>query len=367
MGGPAARESVMSIAPYKGGEGKVPGVDKVYKLSSNENRLGASPKAIAAYRAAADDLAVYPDGASADLRAAIAAKHGLDAERIVCTAGSDEFISLIAQAYLEPGDAAVQPEHAFLMYRLAVTATGATMISAPERNLTADVDALLQAAAGSNVKMVFLANPNNPTGTKLSKAEIARLHAGIRDDQFLILDGAYAEFIAGAEDDGAMDLARAHDNVIVTRTFSKAYGLAALRVGWAYLPANAADAIHRIRGPFNVNLPGQRAALAALEDDDFVTETIRHTETERARLAAALKDLGFGVTPSWGNFLLVEFGVDGPKSAAKADAFLKARGLILRPVANYGLPGHLRLTVGETDANDRVIAALTTFVGSARG
>lgn len=352
--GPQALAQVLAITPYKGGEASIPGVAAPIKLSSNENPLGSSPAAIAAYQAAAARLAIYPDGAAADLRSALAMRHGLEAERIVCGAGSDEIFQLLARAYLAPGDEIVQSAHAFLVYRLVAQAAGALTLSAPESALRADVDAML-ALIGPRTKMVFLANPNNPTGTYLDNASLERLIEALPAEVLLVLDEAYAEYADAPDYSSGLELARDRPNLLVTRTFSKIYGLAGLRLGWAYAPASVADALNRVRGPFNVNAPAMAAGIAALADEAFVEQSREHNHRERARLFQAIAGLGFGLAPSQGNFLLVDFG--GSEQAAKADAHFRAAGLIFRAMGAYGLPGHLRISIGSVAADDAVIAA----------
>ena len=355
---PRPLPGILEIEPYKGGEAATPGIDKPFKLSSNENALGASPAALAAYRAAADTLALYPDGAHAALRRAIAAKYGLNPDRIVCTAGSDEVFQLLGRAYLGRGDAIVQSEHAFLVYRLVAQQAGADTISVPDRELCADVDGML-AAITPRTRIVFLANPNNPTGTYLPFEEVRRLHAGLPADVLLVLDGAYAEFVRRNDYSSGLELAAEHDNVLMTRTFSKIHGLAALRVGWAYGPQTVIDALNRVRGPFNVSGPALAAAAAAIEDHAFQEQSATHNEHWLGWLSAEIGRLGYRLVPSVGNFLLIDFG--SAEAAAHADAFLRSRGLILRAVKAYGLSTYLRLSVGSEEANRRVVEALAAL------
>jgi histidinol-phosphate aminotransferase len=355
------KPGVLDIAPYVGGRASVAGVAEPVKLSSNEGALGPSPKALEAYEAAARSVSIYPEGSAAILRDAIAALHGLDARRIVCGNGSDELITMLANAYLRPGDEVLFSEHAFLVYRIATLANSAVPVSVPEKNRRVDVDAML-AHATPKTRMVYLANPNNPTGTYLTRDEVMRLHAGLAPDTLLVIDAAYAEYVRRNDYEPGLEMAAKFPNVVTTRTFSKVYGLAGLRIGWACCPAPVADALNRIRGPFNVSLPAQRAGAAALGDRDHVRRSVEHNERWRAWLTEAVRAAGLAVDDSVCNFILIRFPRENGKTAEDADRFLCARGLILRGVANYGLPDCLRLTVGPEDANRRVAAALGEFM-----
>ena len=359
---PAPRDSVMEIAAYVPGKSAGPAGMKVHKLSANETPLGASPAAREAFRDAADTLHDYPDGSATRLREAIARVHGLNADNIVCGNGSDELLGLIAQAYLRPGDEAIYTEHGFLVYRISILAAGATPVVAPERDMTADVDAIL-ARVTDATRIVFLANPNNPTGTYLPIEEVRRLHAGLRGDILLVLDAAYAEYVRRNDYEAGVELVSANRNVVMTRTFSKIHGLAALRVGWAYAPAEVIDVMHRVRGPFNVNAPAIAAATAAIADRAQVDAAIAHNDEWLIWTQTALEELGLTVTPSVGNFLLVHFADEEGRRAEDADAFLTARGYVLRRVVPYGLPNALRMTIGSQEANRGVVAALREFLG----
>ncbi len=356
MAGPQPLSNILEITPYKGGE-PAPGG---WKLSSNENPLGCSPAAKAAMIEAAEHLETYPDGSARLLREAIGRKYGVDPDRIVCGSGSDEIFQLLGRAYLRPGDEVIQSEHAFLVYRLVAQQSGATIVNAPETNLTASVDAILERVTGKT-RMVFLANPNNPTGSYIPFDEVKRLHAGLREDILLVVDGAYAEYVRRNDYSAGLELAGEAPNVLMTRTFSKIHGLAALRLGWAYGPESVVDAIHRVRGPFNVNAPAQAAGIAALEDDDFVQRSITHNESELERVSVKLRDFGFDVAASVGNFVLIRFPEAPGRSVVDADAFLRGRNLVLRGMAAYGLPTCLRLTIGPVEANDAIIDAFEAF------
>ncbi len=359
MTGPRPLANILEITPYKGGQTLPEG----WKLSSNENPLGCSPKAQAAVIEASKSLELYPDGSASALRKAIAVKYGIDADRIVCGAGSDEIFQLLARAYLSPGDEILQSQHGFLVYRLVAQQSGAVTISAPEKDLTTDVDAMLERVT-PRTKIVFVANPNNPTGTYISYQQIKRLHAGLPENVLLVLDGAYAEYVQNNDYSAGMDMAGEMANVLVTRTFSKIHGLAALRLGWAYGPESVIDAIHRTRGPFNVNAVAQAAGIAALGDDQFQARSVAHNQSELARVAVAIEKSGLKTYPSVGNFILIRFEDRAGRRASDADAFLRARKIVVRDVKVYGLLDCLRLTIGTEQANDEVIAAFEAFAKS---
>lgn len=361
MTAPTPRPGILDIEAYVPGESSVPGGMKPIKLSSNETPLGPSPQAIAAYGAAARELERYPDGQATVLRQAIAKRYGLDAGRIVCGAGSDELLTMLAHAYLGPGDEGLYTEHGFLVYRIAILACGATPVIAPESNFTADVDAIL-AKVSERTKVVFLANPNNPTGTYLPIDEVRRLRAALPAHVLLVLDAAYAEYVRRNDYEAGLELVATTDNTVMTRTFSKIYGLAALRIGWAYCPAAVADVLNRIRGPFNLSAASIAAGTAAMADEAHIAAAVEHNATWLAWLTDEIGKLGLTVTPSVGNFLLVHFPQDGATGAAACDAFLKSRGIIVRRVAGYGLPDCLRITVGEGEENQAVVAALGDFM-----
>jgi histidinol-phosphate aminotransferase len=362
---PLPRPGVLAIEAYVPGKSGAPGAAKVYKLSSNETPLGPSPKAVEAVRTLAGELELYPDGAAARLREAIAQKYGLDPARIVCGAGSDELLSLVTQAYVGPGDEGVFTTHGFLLYKIAILAAGGTPVVAEERDLTADVDAIL-AKVTPRTKIVFLANPNNPTGTYLPFDEVKRLHAGLPPQVLLVLDAAYAEYVRRNDYASGLELVATSENVVMTRTFSKIYGLAGLRLGWMVAPAEVVDAVNRIRGPFNVNAPALAAGAAAIADDAHVAAAVAHNEEWLAWLSREISALGLEVTPSVGNFVLIHFPVEPGRTARDADAFLTRRGLVLRGVGAYGLPNALRMTIGDAEANRLVVEALAEFLGRAK-
>jgi len=361
---PQPRPGVLAIDPYVPGKSAAPGVASVFKLSSNETPLGPSPQAIAAYRAVADHLQDYPDGAATPLREAIGRAFGLDPGRIVCGAGSDDLLNLLADAYLQDGDEAIHTTHGFLVYPIATLGSGAQPVAAAEKNYTADVDAIL-AAVSARTKIVFLANPNNPTGTYIGFDEVKRLHRALPAHVLLVLDAAYAEYVRRNDYESGIELVATSDNVVMCRTFSKIYGLAALRLGWMYGPAHVVDAVNRIRGPFNVNAAAMAAGVAAVADAAHIEAARAHNEKWLAWLSAEIRKLGLEVTPSVANFVLIHFPKQKGRTAVDADAFLTGRGLILRRVAAYHLPDALRMTVGTEEANRLVVEALAEFTGRA--
>lgn len=356
---PEPLSNVLEITPY------VPGLslDTGYKLSSNENPLGCSALAREAVSKGLSSLEIYPDGGANLLRDAIGKRYGIDPERVVCGAGSDEIFQLLARAYLSPGDEIIQSEHGFLVYQLVAQQSGAKTIKVPDIDMTAHVDGIL-AALTERTKIVFLANPNNPTGTYLPFDEVRRLHAGLPPNVLLVLDAAYAEYVSKNDYSSGLEMAGSLDNVLMTRTFSKIYGLAALRLGWAYGPAKVIDAINRVRGPFNVNSLAQLAGIAAIEDEDFTNKSAEFNRRELARLSEAIEATGLTVYPSVANFVLVEFSAQGEYTAAKADAALQKAGVIVRDVKAYGLPDCLRISIGVKEANDQVISTLSEFMAA---
>ncbi len=362
--GPVPQPGILDIAPYVPGKSSVEGAARVHKLSSNESPLGPSPAAAAAHRSLADQLHLYPDGSAVGLRLALAARYGLNAANIVCGAGSDELLSLLARAYLGPGDEAIYSQFGFLLYPIAIKTSSAKPVVAPEIEHTANVDEIIKCVS-KRTRMVFLANPNNPTGTYMAIDEVRRLHAALPEECLLVLDAAYAEYVRRNDYEAGIELVATTPNVVMTRTFSKAYGLAGLRLGWAYCPPAVADTLNRIRGPFNVSLPAIAAGIAAVEDTDHLQDAITHNDTWLPWLECELTALGLDVTPSVGNFLLVHFGNEPGCTAYDADAFLSARGLILRRLDAYGLPDALRLSIGAEEANKAVLAALKEFLQKA--
>ncbi len=359
---PAPRPGVLDIEAYVPGKSHAPAGVRLHKLSSNETPLGPSPDVAAAIAEASRHLELYPDPQAGALKAALAERYGLNPQRIVCGNGSDEVLSLLAQTYLHDGDEGIHTEHGFLLHRTAIMATGATAVMAPERDAHVDVDAILERVT-SKTRMVYIANPGNPTGTYVPFDEIRRLHAGLPADCVLVLDAAYAEYVRRNDYEAGIELVSSADNVVMTRTFSKIHGLASLRVGWMYVPEGIADAVERIRGPFNLNALGIAAAAAAIRDRAHVERTVAHNNDWIVRLTEALESLGLRVSPSVTNFVLIHFPQVPGKGAAEADAFLTQRGYILRRVGGYGFPNALRMTIGSDEANHGVVAALSEFLG----
>ena len=357
------RPGIMEISPYVGGRSTADGRTNSIKLSSNESALGPSPKAQAAFRGIAAGLHRYPDGGATELRKALGARHGIDPERIVCGNGSDELLQFLARAYAGPGDEIIYSRHGFLVYPLAALAAGAAPVVAPETDFTADVDAILSLVT-ERTRLVFLATPNNPTGTYLPRGALRRLWGGLPEHVVLVLDAAYAEYVTAADYDSGLDLAGMAPNVVMTRTFSKAYGLAALRLGWAYGSAAIIDVLGRIRGPFNANGAALAAALAALEDQDHIARTCRYNEECREALAARLRAAGLMVVSSVCNFLLVRFPREPGRDAAAADRFLTERGIVARRLDPYHLPDCLRITIGLKAEMDEVGGALEAFMAA---
>jgi histidinol-phosphate aminotransferase len=358
---PQPRPGVLDIEAYVPGKSTAPGVAKIFKLSSNETPLGPSPKAIAAYQAAAARLEEYPDGSAGELREAIGRAFGLDPDRIVCGAGSDDLLHLLAYAYLADGDEAIHTTHGFLIYPIVTLGAGAKPIDVAETNFTANVDDIL-AAVTNKTKIVFLANPNNPTGTCLSFDEVKRLHRGLPPHVLLVLDAAYAEYVRRNDYESGIELVATSDNVVMCRTFSKIHGLAALRLGWMFGPAHIVDAVNRIRGPFNVSDAAIAAGVAAIEDTAHQERSREHNARWLEWLTVEIGKLGLKVTPSVANFVLIHFPETKGRTARDADAFLTARGLILRYVAAYKLPNALRMSVGTEEANRLTVAALKDFL-----
>jgi len=361
MSTPQPRPEILGISPYVGGESTLEGVNRTIKLSSNEGPFGASPGARAAFVAAAAEVHRYPDGAAEALRAAIGAHFGLDPARIVCGAGSDDLLYQLCHAYGGHGTELIMTEHGFAIYEIAGQYAGSIVVKVPERNRTADVEAIL-AAVTPNTKSVFIANPNNPTGTLLTQPEMERLRAGLPADVLLVIDSAYAEYVDRPDFDAGTKLVDANDNTVMTRTFSKMWGLGGMRVGWAYAPAPIIDVLNRVRGPFNVSIAAQAAAIAALQEPGWLEHCRAHNTEYRARLTQALRAAGIGVADSEGNFVLADFGT--AEKADAANAYLRTRGLIVRAVRGYGLPTCLRITVGAAEEVALVSNALAEFMRS---
>ncbi|MGA0607891.1 histidinol-phosphate transaminase [Phenylobacterium sp. VNQ135] len=361
-GRPVPKPGIMDIHAYVPGKAKAEGVENPIKLSANENILGSSPKAREAYAGAADQLHMYPDSRTSLLRAAVAEDFKLEPERLIFGQGSDEVFQLLNQVFLEPGDNIVQGEYGFAAYAIGARACQAEVRTAKEPGYRIDVDEVLK-VVDERTRLVFIANPANPTGTWIPFDEIVRLHQSLPPSVVLVLDGAYSEFCKDRTFNDGLDYARTQSNVVVTRTFSKLHGLAALRVGWGYAPEEIAAAVDRIRLPFNISIPGQLAAIAALRDVEFQDRSIAHVEQWRPWLAQQLGGLGLEIVlPSAANFLLVGFPKTPGRTAKDAEAFLASKGLLVRGVGNYGLPDHVRITIGLEEHNRAVTDALAEFL-----
>ena len=352
---------ILNIAPYVAGKSTAKGGNRVTKLSSNENPLGPSPLARAAYIEAAGALETYPNSDHAALRAAIAKVHKIDAKRVICGNGSDEIISFLCTTYAGVGDEVLYSQYGFAMYPISAMAAGATPVQAPENNRHTDVDALL-AACTARTKLVFIANPNNPTGTMISEAEITRLAEELPPQALLVLDGAYAEFIEGFN--GHAALVEARDNVVMTRTFSKIYGLGGARIGWGYGPEHVVDALNRVRGPFNVSAAALAAAEVAVQDVAYTEKCRIENAKWRGWLRDELANIGLPSDESFANFIVPHFGT--AEAAAEADLYLQSKGLVVRSLTGYSLPAHLRITIGDEIACRAVAATLTDFMKGAR-
>ncbi len=361
---PTPRPTILDIEPYVAGESKIPGVNRIIKLSSNEGPFGPPPSAIDAMARAATEGHRYPDGGSGALRAAIGKAHGLDPARIVCGTGSDELISHLCLAYGGAGTEVLMSAHGFTMYDISGKYAGSHVVKAPERNLTTDVDALL-ARVSPATRLLFIANPNNPTGTLLPQSEVERLRAGLPENVLLVLDAAYAEYVTELGYDAGAKLVDATPNTVMLRTFSKIYGLGGLRVGWAYAPAPIIDVMNRIRGVFNINSIAQAGAVAALGEAGWLEKNRTHNSQWRAWMIAALEKIGIRCVPSHGNFFLADFG--SPEGATEADAFLRSRGLIVRAMRGYGLPQMLRISIGTGEECELLAEALGVFMQTKNG
>jgi len=360
----SVRPGILDIAAYVPGDHSLPGEGPVYRMASNEGALGASPKALEAYRALASDLHRYPDGTSKTIRAALGTAFGIEPERIVCGAGSDDVLQLLARAYAGPGDEVLYSEHGFLIYPIAAKAVGATPVAAREQDLRTDVDALLKAVT-PKTRICFVANPNNPTGSYVTSAELKRLRAGLPDNVLLVIDAAYAEYVDAPDYESGIEMVRNSDNVVMARTFSKIYGLAALRLGWVYCPPAVADVLNRIRGPFNVPAPAQAAGAAAVADHAHTAKAKAHNDYWLPWFAQRMRALGLHPYPSVANFVLVKFPADPKLSAEAALKFLNGRRILPRRVAAYGLPDCLRITIAEESAVRACAEALEAFVKGA--
>ncbi|WP_114393276.1 histidinol-phosphate transaminase [Oleisolibacter albus] len=363
MAGPIPNPGILDIAAYVGGEAHAPGADRLIRLASNEGAYGPSPKAMEAYKALAGEIHRYPDGHATALREAIGRRFGYDPARIVCGAGSDELLQLLTKCYAGPGSEVLYSRHGFLIYPIAAKAAGATPVAAPETGLKADVDALL-ARVNDRTRIVFVANPNNPTGSYLTSRELARLHAGLPRHVLLVIDAAYAEFVRLNDYSSGAEFVESFPNVVMTRTFSKLYALGGLRLGWAYCSQPVADVLNRVRGPFNVSSAAIAAGVAALEDVAFAEKSRQLNEENRAAFTRAVTAAGLTVHPSIANFVLVDFsGQLGQKAdAEQARQFLKARGILVRQMGAYGLGNCLRISIGTAEEMQTVAQGLADWV-----
>jgi len=355
-----ARPGVMRLAPYTQGKSTIEGVRNPIKLSSNESSQGPSPKALAAYQQAVTSLNRYPDGSQEDLRNAIAQVHNLDPQHIVCGNGSDELIQLMVRAFVGSADEALLSENGFIMSNIHCIAQGADLVIAPETDYRIDVDALLSRVT-DKTRFCTIANPNNPTGTYINGDQLRRLHAGLPDNCLFLIDEAYAEYATADDYATGLALAEEFDNVVVTRTFSKIYGLPSLRIGWAYCSAGIVELVQRIRTPFNTNGVALTVAAAAVKDPQYIEGIRQHNAQWLTRISSALTALGIEVVPSQANFYLLRFSKHSGKSGSAAAAFLQSKGIIPRPAG--GSDQFLRITVGLDNENEAVLAALTEYMG----
>jgi histidinol-phosphate aminotransferase len=360
---PEPQPGLLSIAPYVPGKSAAKSDNLSVKLSANESPLGASPLAIAAFQAAANNLSSYPDGGSTSLRETLAEVHGLQSERIVVGAGSDELLHFLAQCYLGQGDEAVMSEFGFLMYPIVTLGTGATVAVAKDLDYTVDIKAMLEAVT-ARTKIVWLANPNNPTGTYLTAKEVRQLHAVLPSDVILVIDNAYAEYVTADDFEDGAALVDEAENVVMVRTFSKV-GLAAARVGWMYGPTQIVDAVNRLRGPFNVSAPAQAAGEAAARDSDFNNLLREHNAKWRDWLSAELASNALRVLPSQTNFALVLFDETLGLTANQGFEYLADSGIIVREMAGYGLPNALRISIGDEQAMRKTAQVLRQFLQNA--
>ena len=367
MPSPKPLAGLSRIAPYVAGDSSIEGRENAIKLASNEGPFGPSPKTVAALREVAENYHRYPDGDSREVREIIAARHNLTFEQVICGCGSDELISLLCRSYAGPGDEILYSAHGFAMYPIYGLTVGADLAAAPETEITVDVDNML-AAVTEKTRLVFIANPNNPTGTYLPETELRRLHAGLRDDILLVIDCAYEEYIDEPDYVNGLDMVREYENVAALRTFSKIYGMGGIRLGWGYFPPEVANIINRMRSPFNVSYPAQVAGAVALHDTDFIDMSRAHNKKWLAWTRDQIRSLGLTVPDSYANFVIVRFPPADPSDhtgnmdATAADSFLKSRGVIVRRLAGYGLPDALRISIGLEDEMRQVVDALAAFV-----
>ena len=354
---PVPNSHINSIESYKGGKSKLDGVETVFKLSSNENPFGPSKLVSDAYNDALNDITVYPDPLNNDLIQKLSDFYSLDSDKIICGCGSDEILHLLARAYLSGNDEAIVSENCFAVYPLAIKASGARVVRAEEINFKTQIQSILD-LTNNATKMVFIANPNNPTGTMISYDDIIELHNNLARDVLLVIDEAYAEYVKDENYKNYFELVNNNSNVVITRTFSKVYGLAGLRVGWAYCPKEVIEVLNRLRIPFSVNSSAQKVAIAALNDQKHVSDSVQHNAIWLSKMEEKLKSLGFNVTPSDCNFLLIEPSSNLNFNADAIFKFLCSKGLIVREMKEYNLSNYLRITIGTEEANKLVISSL---------
>lgn len=355
------KQSILELRPYVQGKSDLDGIAEPIKLSSNESSFGPSPLAVAAYQEASGVLNRYPDGSQAELVEAISEVYKLPVENLICGNGSEELLQLLIRSFCNADDEILLSENGFVMCQIYALTQGAVPVVAPEKNYLVDVDALLERVT-DKTRLVIIANPNNPTGTYIPQSEIERLHRGLPADVLLVLDGAYAEFVMREDyDNGASVVARA-ENAVMTRTFSKIYGLSGLRIGWAYCPTEIIDVLRRVRSPFSTNIAALAAAAAAVKDVNFTDMVCRHNEKWLIKFRAEFPAMGIDIVDSVANFYLLRFPDKGDKNAKEAADFLQAHGIIPRPVGSSGDDNYLRITVGSTVENEAVLACMQAYM-----
>ena len=357
---PEPKKYLNNIKAYKGGLSKIEGVNKIYKLSSNENPFGPSSNAIAEYEKVSNDLGLYPDSSNAALKLAISSKYSIDSDRIVCGCGSDEILHLLARVYLDEGNQGLVSENAFAVYPLAIQSSGAKVVRAKEENFQPNVDNFISSLT-DETKIIYIANPNNPTGSYIKFDEIERLNRSVPDDVLFVIDAAYSEYVEEKDYSIGFELAKDSENIVITKTFSKAFGLAGLRVGWAYCPKKIAEKLDILKVPFSVNTAAQMAAISALEDDDHINFSVEHNSKWKKILNDFFAEVGLIVYPSQCNFILVEFLESSKFSAKEAYHLLSSKGIIVREMEEYNLPNCLRITIGKEEANLLLIETVNAF------
>ncbi|MCQ2913914.1 MAG: histidinol-phosphate transaminase [Alphaproteobacteria bacterium] len=357
---PVAHDTIMEISPYVGGTSKLPGFDKVVKLSSNEGAFGVNPNVVEAIRSHAELMFRYPDGSSQELREAIAKVHNLDKDKILCGTGSDNVIDIICEAFSKDGDDVIMTQYGFSMYRVCAKGNGANVIEVPEKNYTVDLDAVLSAIT-NKTKIIFITNPGNPTGTYLPKKDLYDFCKKVPSNILIVLDSAYAEYVPCEDYTAGAEFVEEFNNVIMLRTFSKIYALGGLRIGWSYASKEIIDVFNRIRAPFNVNTMAQYAGVVAMQDREFVKKCFEHNKKWQKKFPEELSKIGLNCTPTVANFVLVHFPKTG-KTSEKCDEFLKQHGYIVRRVLAYGLKDELRITIGNEEEMTTLVSLLKEFM-----